>query len=96
MHYKTRKKDYAVVLQAVCDSELRFTDCFAGYPGSVGDRRIFRNSDLFLAAEHNVNALFPNGEYIIADKAYPVLSWCIPPYIDNDRLTRVSFIEKLS
>ncbi|KYN06763.1 Putative nuclease HARBI1 [Cyphomyrmex costatus] len=84
LHYKTRKKDYAVVLQAVCDSELRFIDCFAGYPGSVGDRRIFRNSDLF-----NMNAFFPNDEYIIADKAYPVLSWCIPPYIDNGRLTRV-------
>ncbi|XP_018313143.1 putative nuclease HARBI1 [Mycetomoellerius zeteki] len=88
LHYKIRKKNYAVVLQAVCDSELRFIDCFAGYPGSVGDRRIFRNSDLFWAAEHNMNALFPNGEYIIADKAYPVLSWCIPSYIDNGRLTR--------
>ncbi|XP_011864311.1 PREDICTED: putative nuclease HARBI1, partial [Vollenhovia emeryi] len=76
--------------KAVCDSELRFIDCFAGYPGSVGDRRIFRNSDLFLDAERNVNALFPNGEYIIADKAYPVLSWCIPPYIDNGRLTQCS------
>ncbi|XP_012521958.3 protein ANTAGONIST OF LIKE HETEROCHROMATIN PROTEIN 1-like [Monomorium pharaonis] len=98
LHYKTRKKDYAVVLQAVCDSELRFTDCFAGYPGSVGDRRIFRNSDLFLAAEHNVNAFFPNGEYIIADKAYPVLLWCISPYIDNGRLTRAQkrFISILS
>lgn len=62
-----------MVLQAVCDSELRFTDCFAGYPGSVDDRRIFRNSELYLDAEHNVNALFPNGEYIIGDKAYPVL-----------------------
>lgn len=62
LHYKTRRRDYAVILQAVCDSELRFTDSFAGYPGSVGDQRIFRNSDLFLAAEHNMNALFPNGE----------------------------------
>ncbi|KMQ94884.1 nuclease harbi1 [Lasius niger] len=88
LHYKTRKKDYAVVLQSVCDLELRFTDCFAGYPASVGDRCIFRNSELFLDAERNVNALFPNGEYIIADKAYPVLSWCIPPYIDNSHLTR--------
>ncbi|XP_024882911.1 uncharacterized protein LOC112461764 [Temnothorax curvispinosus] len=68
LHYRTRKKEYAVVLQTVCDSELRFTDCFAG---SVGDRRIFRNSDLFLDAERNVYTLFPNGEYIIADKAYP-------------------------
>lgn len=79
----------------MCDSELRFTDCFAGYPGSVSDRRIFRNSDLCLNAEQNVNAFFPNGEYIIADKAYPVLSWCIPPYIDNGRLTRVNFIENI-
>lgn len=88
LHYKTRKKYYTVVLQAVCDSELRYIDCFAGYPSSVGDRRIFQNSELYLDAERNMNALFPNGEYIIADKAHSVLPWCIPPYIDNGRLTR--------
>lgn len=30
---------------------------------------------------------FPHNEYIIGDKAYPVLSWCIPPYVNRGNLT---------
>lgn len=33
--YCTGKKKYAIKLQAVCASDLSFTDVFAGYPGSV-------------------------------------------------------------
>jgi len=40
-------------LQAVCDAELRFLDCFAGFAGSVGDRRVFRNSDLWKKVNTN-------------------------------------------
>ena len=56
--YITRKKFHAVILQAVCDKDLLFTDCFAGYPGSVGDLRVFRNSDLYKDARANPGALF--------------------------------------
>ncbi|XP_011859114.1 PREDICTED: putative nuclease HARBI1 [Vollenhovia emeryi] len=45
--YINRKKRFSVTLQAVCDSQLNFTDCFAGFAGSVGDLRVFRNSDLY-------------------------------------------------
>jgi len=69
---------------------MRFIDCFAGYPGSVGDLRIFRNSDLWHTVHRNKNDFFPNGEYIIGDRAYPVLGWCLSPYRDNGHLTRVS------
>ncbi|XP_025155756.1 protein ALP1-like [Harpegnathos saltator] len=47
IHYKSRKLQYAIVLQAICDADLHFVDCFASYPGSVGDYRIFRNSDIY-------------------------------------------------
>jgi len=76
-------------LQAVCDANLRFTDCFCGYPGSVGDLRVFRNSDLWHAVHKNRNNFFPNEEFIIGDKAYPVLGWCMAPYKDNGHLTMV-------
>lgn len=36
---------------------------------------------------NNNQAYFPNNEYIVGDKAYPVLSWCIPPYVDRGNLT---------
>lgn len=88
--YKTYKKKYAVILQAICDSDLVFLDCFAGYPGSVGDIRVFRNSDLWSEVQRNRQLYFPNEEYIIGDKAYPVLRWCISPFRDRGNLTVVS------
>lgn len=88
IHYKSRKLQYAVVLQAICDADLHFIDCFTGYPGSVGDYRIFRNSDIYRDVNRNFPAFFPDDEFIIGDKAYPVLTWCIPPFRNNGRLTR--------
>ncbi|KAJ1530202.1 hypothetical protein ONE63_005129 [Megalurothrips usitatus] len=85
--YNTRKNFYAVTLQAVCDADLFFTDCFAGHPGSVPDVRVFRNSDLWATVQNNLLQYFPEDEYIIGDKAYPVLSWCIPPFINRGILT---------
>lgn len=90
IHYKCRKLQYAIVLQAICDVDLLFIDCFAGYPGSVGDYRIFRNSNLYREVHRNRPAFFPEDEFIVADKAYPVLPWCIPAFRNNGRLTQVS------
>ncbi|KAE8746725.1 hypothetical protein FOCC_FOCC006589 [Frankliniella occidentalis] len=87
-YYNTRKMFYAIVLQAICNADLLFTDCFAGYPGSVPDNRIFRNSDLWFGVHENLNRYFPGDEYIIGDKAYPILTWCIPPFINRGVLTR--------
>ncbi|KAK3931341.1 Protein ALP1-like [Frankliniella fusca] len=87
MYYKTRNKEYAVTLQAVCDADLLYTDCFAGFPGSVPDVRVFRNSDLWQKVRYDMARHFPDDEFIIGDKAYPVLSWCIPPFINRGNLT---------
>ncbi|XP_025154420.1 protein ALP1-like [Harpegnathos saltator] len=86
-YYKTYKKTFAITLQAVCDARLHFTDCFAGYPGSVGDLRVLRNSDLWKEIQANERNYFPEDEFIIGDKAYPVLTWCIPLYIDHGQLS---------
>ncbi|KYN11466.1 Putative nuclease HARBI1 [Trachymyrmex cornetzi] len=80
--YITRKCQYAIILQVMCDSDMKFVDCFVGYPGSVHDARIFRNSNIYHLICENVNKYFPGNEFIVADKAYPVLKWCIPPDID--------------
>lgn len=73
----------------MCDANLIFTDCFVGFAGSVHDARIFRNSDLWHAVIRNEKAFFPNDEFIIGDKAYPVLSWCLAPYMNRGNLTEV-------
>ncbi|XP_071577460.1 uncharacterized protein [Temnothorax nylanderi] len=96
--YRTRKMEYAITLQAVCDADMIFTDCFVGFSGSVHDARIFRNSDLWHAVTESENDFFPNNEIIIGDKAYPILSWCLAPYINRGNMAQAqkNFNQQLS
>jgi len=87
--YISKDKEYAITLQAVCDAEIRFLDCFAGFAGSVGDRCVFRNSDLWKEVNINRAAFFVDQDYIIGDKAYACLSWLIPSFINFGQLTKV-------
>jgi len=84
--YIIRKCNYAMTLQAICDSTLRITDAFIGYPGSVSDARIFKNSDIYKDVKNNKRLFFPQNEFIVGDKIYPNLSWCITPFIDRGNL----------
>lgn len=79
--FRTRKHNFAVTLQAICLATLHFTSCFAGFPGSVSDRRIFDNSPIVKNILRSKSDYFPTNEFIIGDKAYPVLDWCQAPYI---------------
>lgn len=42
-----REHNYSMVVQAICDSDLRFQDVFTGLPGSVTDSRALRSSGFF-------------------------------------------------
>lgn len=84
--YVNRKCFHAITLQGICVPSLKFIDCFAGYPSSVSDIRVFRNSDIYSEFCNNTGNYFDADEYIIGDKAYPVYNWCIPPYIDRRQL----------
>ena len=44
--YVNRKSFHSINVQAVCDSAMKFTDVFVGYPGGVHDARVLRNSPL--------------------------------------------------
>ena len=63
--YINRKEFPSVVLQAVCDHELNFTDCFVGWPGSVHDARVFKNSPLCNSIQNNPFEIFPNGTHLL-------------------------------
>ena len=80
--YVNRKKFHSIVLQAICREDMRFTNIFTGYPGSVHDARVFRNSPIFRDGPRLC------GDYhVIADKGYPVKNWCMVAFRDNGQLT---------
>jgi len=85
--YYNRKKYFSINLQAVVDSEMRFTNVYCGEPGSLHDARVLRRSFLYNAANENKEMLFPQNTFIIGDSAYPSLPWLVPPFRDNGHLT---------
>lgn len=94
--YRTWKCEYAFPLQAafsltsfLYNTELIFTDCFVGFAGSVNESSIFRNSDLWMSIQENRAKFCLKNEYIINNKAYPVLSQCNPTYINKGNLIEI-------
>ncbi|CAL1687638.1 unnamed protein product [Lasius platythorax] len=85
--YINRKCFHAITLQVICDNKMSILDCFAGYPSKVSDIRIFRNSPIYEEFMNHPNNYFDEKQFIIGDKAYPVLQWCIPPYIERRNVT---------
>ena len=61
--YINHKGYYSIQVQAVADSDGKFTDVFIGYPGSVHDTRVFHNSPLYRNRDYP-----PPGYYLLGDK----------------------------
>ncbi|KAM0909723.1 hypothetical protein ACQ4PT_014660 [Festuca glaucescens] len=89
-----QEKNYSMVLQAVIDPDMRFTDIVTGWPGSMKEASILNSSGLFKLCEKgsrlNGSTLKLSsdesevGEYIIGDAGYPLLPWLLTPYQEND------------
>ena len=88
--YINRKGFPSIVLQGICDHELKFTNINVGFPGSVHDARVLRRSQIYLAAENpdSRELVFPDGSFLLEDPAYPCLPWLMPPFKDTGRLNR--------
>jgi len=69
MCYLNRKLFYSIQLQALCDHQGKYLDIFVGYPGSVHDSRVLRNSTIYSRALYP-----PEGYHILGDGGYPCLS----------------------
>ncbi|XP_063398214.1 uncharacterized protein LOC134683083 [Mytilus trossulus] len=85
--YINRKGFPSMQLQAVVDHNLMFRDVYAGWPGCTHDARVFRNSSLSDRAENG--RIFGCNKFLIADSAYPVKPYLIPPFKDNGHLSNL-------
>ncbi|XP_031385691.1 protein ALP1-like [Punica granatum] len=80
----------SLLVQALVDSEGRFLDLSAGWPGTLKPSSILRKTRLFSAIEESRELL--NGpsfelsdgqsipQYLLGDACYPLLPWLVTPY----------------
>lgn len=80
--YINRKGFPSIQLQVVCDSNLRFTDVYAGWPGAVHDARVYRNCPVA-----QLLPTLPSTYHLLGDSAYPLSTYLLVPYRDNGHLT---------
>ena len=86
--YFDRQHRHTVIMQAI---NLIFPVTAIGYPGSMHDARVLRNTDLFRMAENGDilgQAVLTIGENHIlplhlGDGAYALLPWLLKPYANN-------------
>ena len=89
--HRNRNKCFSILLQGVVDSRCYFTSINTGPPGSLHDSAHFKSSELYRKVEQGVMGGFhddplswpaglPFPPYIVADRGYPLLSWCITPF----------------
>jgi hypothetical protein len=89
--HRNRNKSFSNLLQAVVDNKCYFTSVNTGPPGSLHDNAHFRNFKLYrkmdegiIGGFHDDPTTWPAGlafpPYIVADRGYPLLSWCITPF----------------
>ncbi len=67
--YLNRKLFHSIQLQAITDHLGKCIDIFVGYPGSVHDARVLRNSPVYTGGLYP-----PAGKFILGDGGYPCLS----------------------
>jgi hypothetical protein len=89
--HRNRYKSFSILLQGVVDSRCFFTSVNTGPPGSLHDSAHFKSTELYRKVEEGVMGGFhddpmtlpaslPFPPYLVADRGYPLLSWCITPF----------------
>lgn len=77
-----------ISIQLVCDHRTLITHCYAGYPGSVHDQRVFRQSEV--ADFLNDAKKFPADSHILGDAAYGLHQNLFTSFRDIGHLTESS------
>ncbi|CAC5422456.1 unnamed protein product [Mytilus coruscus] len=87
-NYINRKSFHSINLQGICDSNMHFLDVFCGWPGSVHDSRVFKNSPIHGIVENNTEKMFPGNTHLLGDSAYGLTTWLMTPFKDYGNLNR--------
>ena len=74
--YYTRKGSYAMNTMIICDDQRRIRYVMAGFLGGAHDCRVFHYSKIAKLLHKD----FTEGEYLLADSAYPVSEITVAPY----------------
>lgn len=77
--YFSRKRQYSIKLQAVCDHNLKIRHATVGHPGSVHDAKVFSQCPLKQRPQHYFSGI----QWIAGDSAYPLSQNLITPYRRN-------------
>ena len=103
--YFSRYQQHDFGIQAVVDGNMLFLDSSAGYPGSMHDARILRNSTLYQRAEQGDVLTGPVvdvdgheiGPYLFGNSAYPSSPWLQKPFPEATRdRSEIQFNRELS
>ncbi|XP_059191461.1 uncharacterized protein LOC131973472 [Centropristis striata] len=98
-HYINRRGWHSVLLQAVVDHRVCFTDVYAGWPGSTSSATVLSSSDLYLKAEDRPDGyLFPRQKsivsdgveipvHLIGDASFPLKPWLMKGYSQEHQLS---------
>ena len=89
--HRNRNKSFSNLLQVVVDNKCYFTSMNTGPPGSLHDNAHFKSTELYRKVEEGIMGGFHDDPltwdaslsfppYILADRGYPLLSWCITPF----------------
>jgi hypothetical protein len=92
--FVNRYGNHRINVMVVCNANYVFYEAVVRWPGSVGDARVLTNSSLYnrfqnenfrpFPGEHQLHAAVYGsflGAIILADSAYPVTNWLIPPVL---------------
>lgn len=77
--YWSRKRQYSIKIQAVCDYKLRIRQVTIGYNGSVHDAKIFSNCPL----AKNPERFLSGSQWIAGDSAYALKPYLLTPFRQN-------------
>ena len=74
-NFINRKGWYSINVQTICDSEGKFYDIVAKWPGATHDARVLRDSSVYQKFERGeLNGM------ILGDSGYPNRSWLVTPF----------------